>query len=78
LLDDRLVAGGDDMAKVTIDTLNMADLDRAELITIFVGHDATRDEAEMIEKVITAEHPKLTVEVYDGGQPHYGFIISVE
>jgi DAK2 domain fusion protein YloV len=78
LLDERLVAGGDDMTSVTIDTLDMANLNRAELITIFFGQDATRADAEMIEKLVLQEHPKLTVEVYDGGQPHYGFVISVE
>jgi fatty acid kinase len=78
LLDDRLVAGGDDMTTVTIDTLNMANLNRTELLTIFFGQDATRADAEKIEKLILQIHPKLTVEVYDGGQPHYGFVISVE
>jgi DAK2 domain fusion protein YloV len=78
LLDDRLVAGGDDMTAVTIKTLNMANLNRAELLTIFFGDDASRTDAEHIEKLVLEEHPKLTVEVYDGGQPHYGFVISVE
>jgi DAK2 domain fusion protein YloV len=78
LLDDRLVASGEDMTAVTIKTLNMANLNRAELLTIFFGDDASRTDAEHIEKLILEEHPKLTVEVYDGGQPHYGFVISVE
>jgi uncharacterized protein len=78
LVDERLVAGGDDMTSVTIDTLDMANLNRAELITIFFGQDATRADAEKIEKLVLQEHPELTVEVYDGGQPHYGFVISVE
>jgi DAK2 domain fusion protein YloV len=78
LLDDRLVAGGDEMSAVTIQTLSLADLKRAELLTIFFGHDAKRADAEQIANLIGKEHPKLTVEVYDGGQPHYGFVISVE
>jgi uncharacterized protein len=78
LLDDVLVAGGDDLTDVTIKTLNLANLTNAELITIFFGNDATRAHAEQVEKIIAGEYPKMAIEVYDGGQPHYGFVISVE
>jgi dihydroxyacetone kinase-like predicted kinase len=78
LLDDRLVAGGDDLTDITIKTLNLADLAGAELITIFFGHDASRKDAEQVAKIIAREYPKIAIEVYDGGQPHYGFVISVE
>ncbi len=78
LLDDHLVAGGGDLVGVAIDTLGLTNLDRAELITIFYGHDATRSDAEQVEKLIAEKYPKMSIEVYDGGQPHYGFVISVE
>lgn len=78
LVDDRLVAGGDDLNRVTIDTLNHASLDRAELVTIFYGHDATQMDAEQVRALILERYPKMMIEVYDGGQPHYRFVISVE
>jgi hypothetical protein len=78
LLDDRLVAGGDDIAAVAIDTLNLANLDYAELVTIFYGHQANRSDAGQVERLIAEKYPKISIEVYDGGQPHYGFVISVE
>jgi DAK2 domain fusion protein YloV len=78
MLDHLLVTAGDDMTATATETLTKASLDHAELVTIFYGQDAARADAEQIERLITATHPKLTVEVYDGGQPHYHFVISVE
>ena len=78
LVDDRLVAGGDDEATVCRETLAEAGADAAELVTVFVGGDANPAHAETLRQAIAAAFPAVEVEVYDGGQPHYRYIIAVE
>jgi hypothetical protein len=49
-----------------------------ELITLFYGEDITRSRAEEIKELIRKTYPKHEVELYEGGQPHYQFIFSIE
>ena len=49
-----------------------------ELITLFYGEDISLNEANRIADTIRAAYPAQEVELQDGGQPHYQFIISVE
>jgi uncharacterized protein len=49
-----------------------------ELITLFFGGDLNPAEANRISDVIRAKYPSQEIELQDGGQPHYQFIISVE
>jgi uncharacterized protein len=49
-----------------------------ELITLFYGEDISLTEANRIVDVIRAVYPAQEIELQDGGQPHYQFIISVE
>ena len=43
-----------------------------------LGCGSESDEAEQISNGIREQFPQLQVEVIRGGQPHYGYIISVE
>ncbi len=50
----------------------------SSLITIFVGEDVKADEKEEVEEYIKNEYPDLDLEIKDGLQPVYSYIISVE
>lgn len=52
--------------------------DGGEIITILTGEDAKPEETEMLVKWLTENHPDAEVEVHDGGQPIYSYILSVE
>jgi DAK2 domain fusion protein YloV len=54
------------------------DLEKYELITLFYGADVSNHVANQIADCIRATNPDIEVEVHDGGQPHYHFIISFE
>jgi hypothetical protein len=58
--------------------LEKLELDNYELITLFHGADVTNHAANQIADGIRAAHPQIEVELQDGGQPHYQFIISFE
>jgi dihydroxyacetone kinase-like predicted kinase len=78
LLDDRLVAAGEDPNAVACQTLEEAGLDSAELVTVFTGEGARPEQATDLREAILALAPEVTVEIVDGGQPHYRFVIAVE
>jgi dihydroxyacetone kinase-like predicted kinase len=77
-LDGALMAVGDKTTDVVNDTLNRAELKKADVVTIYFGADASEAEAKEINNNILSQYPELQVEVVNGGQPHYEYIISVE
>lgn len=77
-LDERLVATGPDLISVATEALAQADLDAAELVTIFTGEGASVREAEALRASVAAIAPEAAVEIHDGGQPHYPFVIAIE
>ena len=58
-----------------LDTL-VAETD--ELVTILVGADADPADVERLRAHLAAERPAVEVEVHDGGQPLYPFLVGVE
>jgi hypothetical protein len=77
-LNGDLVAVGDSPDVVVQDVLKRVNLDEAEVITIYYGDDTTADAAEAVGDSLDKQHPQLQVEVVQGGQPYYNYIVSVE
>jgi dihydroxyacetone kinase-like predicted kinase len=77
-LDGDLVAVGDSPDAVVQDVLGRLNLDEAEVVTIYYGDDTTSAEAEEVGATLDKQHPQLQVEVVQGGQPYYNYIVSVE
>ncbi|WP_412990434.1 DAK2 domain-containing protein [Pediococcus siamensis] len=50
----------------------------SEIVTIIYGKDAKKSEAEKLEKAVQEMDDELEIEVHEGDQPVYPFIISVE
>jgi len=78
LLDGELLAAGDNINNVVIDLLAKADLRQAEVITIYYGAETKEVEAEQLSIAIRQKYPQLQVEVVNGTQPSYNYIISAE
>jgi DAK2 domain fusion protein YloV len=78
LLDGELIVAGVDSADVIHQVLVRLELDKAEVVTIYYGHDTEADDAEQVSTSIRERYPHLQIEVVHGGQPHYSYIISVE
>jgi len=78
LLDGDLVAVADDVIDAINQTLTRLDLDKYEVVTIYYGADTEAEKAEQVGANVRKQHPHLQVEVVQGGQPHYDYIISVE
>jgi len=78
LLDGKLVAAGDSLNGVVDEVLGSLDFDEAQLLTIYSGRDVAEAESKKLSQAIQRQHPSLEIEVVDGGQPHYDYIISLE
>ncbi len=78
LLNGKLVLSADNLEEACLGLLEKAHADHFELVTLFYGADISRQEAFRIADVIRTIYPEQEVEVQEGGQPHYQFIISIE
>jgi DAK2 domain fusion protein YloV len=78
LLNGKLVMASDNLKDATLGLLKKAHADHFELITLFYGSDVSRMEVDTIADSIRKNFPQQEIEVQDGGQPHYQFIISIE
>jgi len=78
LLDGKLVVSAGSVEEGCLGLLEKAVAEEQELITLFYGQDMSHVEANRIADVIRQKYPGQEVEVQEGGQPHYQFIVSVE
>jgi DAK2 domain fusion protein YloV len=78
LLDGKLVASSDSVEHGVMELLEKANAGEHELITLFYGENMSHSDANRIKDVIGGKYSSLEIEVQEGGQPHYQFIISIE
>ncbi|CCU58156.1 DAK2 domain-containing protein [Bacillus subtilis] len=49
-----------------------------EIVTILYGEDASQEEAEQLEAFLSEKYEEIEVEIHNGKQPLYSYIVSVE
>jgi hypothetical protein len=78
LLDGKLVASVASVEQAVLELLGKAKADEHELVTLIYGEDISQNEANRIGDAVRQAHPGLEIEMQNGGQQHYQFIISIE
>jgi fatty acid kinase len=78
LVDGVLRVKGTSPAHVALAALRQIDAEGYEIVTIYYGEAVAGDEAQQLADKIKMEYPEQEVEVVDGGQPHYYYILSAE
>jgi len=78
LLDGKLVAASDTLEEGCLKMLEKANASEQELITFYFGEELPHTDAHRIADMVREKYPDQEIEVQEGGQPHYQFIISVE
>lgn len=78
LLDGKLVASSNSVEEAVAVFLEKAEAAEHELITFYYGQDMPNAEANRIADVMRKKYGEQDIEVQEGGQEHYQFIISVE
>ena len=74
----ELTASGSTLGEVVQEMLRQMKADEHEIITMYYGEGIVGAEAEKLADEIQARYPDQEVELVDGGQPHYHYILSVE
>jgi hypothetical protein len=78
LLDGKLVVSAESVEQGVMELLEKANAVEHELVTLFYGEGMSHGEANHIKDVIGRKYANLEIEVQEGGQPHYQFLISIE
>jgi uncharacterized protein len=58
--------------------LDKAETEDKERITLFYGNNISKHDVNHIVDKIRESYPNHEIELHDGGQPHYQFIIAIE
>ncbi len=78
LVNGKLEVKGDTPTDVAVEALAAMHVENLEIITIYYGEFITADEAQRLADEIVNRYPEQEVEIVDGGQPHYHYILSAE
>jgi uncharacterized protein len=78
LLNGKIVMSAPNLDEACLGLLDNANTDDRERITLFYGANLSRQEVNRIVDTIRAKFPSYELELHEGGQPHYQFIISIE
>ena len=74
----EIVASGSSVSEVTKELLEALIDEDSEIVSLFYGSDVDKKEAETLLETLQDEYSDIDVELYEGGQPLYYYIISVE
>lgn len=78
LIDGRLCSSGSDESVVVDEVLEKMEVAECEIVTIYYGADVSIDKAAGLAERIRTLYPDVEVEVVEGGQAHYFYILGAE
>ncbi len=78
IADGRVVASASSADEALLTALASSPIADMEIVTIYFGGGAASHAADAVAARIRDGHPGLAVEVVEGGQPHYPYVVSLE
>lgn len=78
LVDDQLVVTGADVNDVVMGAIDRMCQDDVELLSFYYGNGVQEGDAHALVERVRNAHPHCEIEVVEGGQPHYMYIVSAE
>ena len=78
IVDGKILVSIADRKEATLATIDKMIDDDSEILTIIYGEDAEASEVEEITEAVEAKYPDVEVEVHEGNQPVYTYLLSVE
>ena len=76
--DKTILSVGKDMAETTLSMVEQMVDDDTCIISVYYGEEIGEDDANELADKIAAQFPELEIEVHEGGQPIYYYVISAE
>ncbi len=78
LLNGDLTASGSTIEEVVFQMLEQTKASEYEIITLYYGEGVTQSQAEDLVSEVQERYSEQELELINGGQPHYYYIISAE
>jgi len=78
IFEKDIIVSCNDKVKTTKTLIKKMLDDDSSIITILVGADVTKEEADEIKDFIEEKYSDVDIDMRDGGQPVYSFLIGVE
>ena len=78
IVDGKIKVSKLNRKEAVLDTLRVMITSESEIVTILLGEDGDMDEANEIAKEISQEFEDVEVEIHEGKQPVYPYLLSVE
>lgn len=78
LVDGKIVVNNPDLQQTAIDMVHSMLDDESEVVTIIYGADGDADTASKIKSAVAKFDDELDIQIYEGDQPVYPYLISVE
>ncbi len=78
LIDNKIHLLGSDVHDVSLDVLADMVSEDSALISVYYGSDVDADSAQALADDIMGKYPDCDVELHEGGQPLYYYLIAVE
>ena len=76
--DKSILSVGTDLRATTLEMVDAIVDEDSAIVSIYFGSDSDEDSANELAAAIEEKYPDVEVEVNDGGQPIYYYVISVE
>ena len=78
ILDGKLAALADSPDGALKEGLQQSAVDEDSIVTLYWGEGATTEQATALQEELEETYEGVQVDVYEGGQPHYPYLVSVE
>ena len=73
-----IISSGKTVYDVVTDTVDKLMDEDISLVTLFYGEDVSEEDAEVVREAIEEKYPDIDIDVIEGDQPIYYYIISLE
>jgi len=78
IVDGDINVIGQKLYQTTVSTVKSMLEDDSEIVTIIIGEDGDSTDAQKVKDAILTENDDLEIEIHEGDQPLYPYLISVE
>ena len=69
---------GENIEDATLETIAALVDEDSEIISLYYGEDVSEEDAENLTEKLEEKYPDCEVELNQGGQPIYYYVVSVE
>lgn len=78
LMNEDICKVGQELMQTTEQLIDEMISDTTSILTVYYGEEATQQQAEELQQYIEEKYPEVEVEIQEGGQPLYYFLLSAE